>query len=50
MKQIGFSFSHKENEKRRALIPEDKKTIRNNDSLYFEKGYGAIISERNWAI
>lgn len=40
MKTIGFPISHKENEKRRALVPNDLKKIANTSNLYFEKGYG----------
>ena len=40
MKTIGFPISHKENEKRRALVPNDLKKIVNISNLYFEKGYG----------
>lgn len=40
MKTMGFLISHKNNEKRRALLPDDLKQIRNVDQLYFEAGYG----------
>lgn len=43
MKTIGFAISKKENEKRRALIPEDLQGIRNMDYVYFENGYGEIL-------
>lgn len=43
MKTIGFLISHKNNEKRRALLPEDLKKIKNVSSMYFEKGYGELI-------
>ncbi|WP_273401842.1 N(5)-(carboxyethyl)ornithine synthase [Traorella massiliensis] len=43
MKSIGFPISKKENEKRRALILNDIKKIKNKSSLYFEKGYGHDI-------
>lgn len=43
MKTMGLLISHKNNEKRRALIPEDLKHIRNIDQLYFETGYGESI-------
>ena len=43
MKNIGFPISKKENEKRRALILNDIKKIKNKSSLYFEKGYGRDI-------
>lgn len=40
MKTMGFVISHKNNERRRALLPEELATINNKDQLYFEKGYG----------
>jgi len=43
MKTIGFLISKKENEKRRALISDDSKNIRNASYLYFEKSYGGIL-------
>jgi len=43
VKTVGFVISHKENERRRALIPDDLITIRNTDRMYFEKGYGDIL-------
>lgn len=43
MKTIGLVISHKNNEKRRALIPEDLKKIKNLNYLCFEKGYGESI-------
>lgn len=43
MKTIGFIISKKENEKRRALIPEDLCTIKNREYIYLEKGYGACL-------
>ena len=43
MKTIGFISSLKENEKRRALVPEDIKKVRNKDKLYFEKNYGQVL-------
>ena len=39
MKKIGFICSSKENEKRRALVFDDIKKIRNRSYLYFEKNY-----------
>jgi len=38
--KIGFLVSHKNNEERRALLPEAVSRIRNKDSLVFESGYG----------
>ena len=43
MKTIGFPISHKENENRRALIPQDLKKIRHPESLFFEMGYGNVL-------
>lgn len=39
MRDVGFIISHKENEKRRALVFDDLKNIKNIDRLYFETGY-----------
>lgn len=39
MKTVGFVISYKENEKRRAMMPEDVAKVRNKEQLYFEKGY-----------
>lgn len=43
MKTMGFIISHKENERRRALIPSDLEHIKNRKYLYFEKGYGQVL-------
>ena len=43
MKEIGFLISHKNNEKRRAILPEDLKNIKNVDKLFFETGYGECL-------
>lgn len=43
MKTIGFPISHKENENRRALIPQDLKKIRHPENLFFETGYGNVL-------
>lgn len=40
MLSIGFPISHKENEKRIALLPKDLKNIANKEMLFFETGYG----------
>ncbi|AXI01276.1 N(5)-(carboxyethyl)ornithine synthase [Sporosarcina sp. PTS2304] len=40
---IGFVISHKNNEKRRALLPKDLASINCVDKLYFEEGYGEIL-------
>ncbi|MBR3408706.1 MAG: N(5)-(carboxyethyl)ornithine synthase [Paludibacteraceae bacterium] len=43
MKTIGFPISHKENEKRRAVIPEHLKDFTYCGQLYVEKGYGVDL-------
>ena len=43
MVTIGFLISHKNNEKRRALLPKDLKKIKHTSKLYFERGYGQSI-------
>lgn len=43
MKTMGFPISRKENENRRAIIPEDLKNIRNVGAMFFEEGYGHIL-------
>lgn len=43
MKTIGFPISHKENEKRRALIPSHIAQIRNKSQIYIESGYGDLL-------
>jgi N5-(carboxyethyl)ornithine synthase len=43
MKTIGFPISHKENEKRRALIPQDVVKITYPEALFFETGYGDVL-------
>lgn len=43
MNTIGFPISHKENEKRRAIIPEHIKLIKHPEQLYFEEGYGMVL-------
>lgn len=43
MRTIGFLISHKNGEKRRALLPQDLDNITNRNLLYFEKGYGQSV-------
>lgn len=43
MKTVGFIISHKENEKRRALIPNDILKIKNKSQIFIEKGYGDVL-------
>lgn len=40
---MGFPIGHKENEMRRALIPDHLGKIKHIDSLYFETGYGNVL-------
>lgn len=43
MYSVGFPISHKENEKRRAMVPEDIQGMRYASALYFEQGYGDVL-------
>jgi N5-(carboxyethyl)ornithine synthase len=43
MKTLGFLVSTKENEKRRALLPEQISRIKNKNYLFFERGYGEVL-------
>ncbi|KUO51479.1 MAG: N(5)-(carboxyethyl)ornithine synthase [Desulfitibacter sp. BRH_c19] len=43
MKSMGFLMSTKENEKRRALLPEQISGIKNKNYLFFERGYGKAL-------
>lgn len=43
MKRMGIVISHKNNEKRRALLPEDIKRVKHAKMLFFEKGYGESV-------
>lgn len=43
MKTIGFPISKKENENRRALLPNDIKNIKFPNLVYVEKGYGDVL-------
>lgn len=40
---MGLLISHKNNEKRRAILPEHVAQLRNRDYLYFETGYGLSV-------
>ena len=42
-KTMGLLISHKNNERRRAILPEDVKKLRNPDLLFFETGYGDSV-------
>ena len=43
MKTIGVAISQKENEKRRALVPNDISKVKNKQYLFVEKGYGEVL-------
>ena len=43
MKTVGLPISHKENENRRVLIPNDLSNIKNTQYIYIEKGYGDVL-------
>lgn len=43
MKTIGFPISDKENEFRRAIIPDDLKKIDHPEMLFFETEYGKVL-------
>jgi len=43
MKTVGFPISHKENENRRAIVPEDLKKISCPERIYIESGFGEIL-------
>lgn len=43
MKTVGLPISHKENEKRRALIPSDIRKLRHPELIYIETGYGDVL-------
>lgn len=43
MKTIGFPISHKENENRRALIPQDVVKLAHPEALFFEENYGEVL-------
>ena len=43
MRNMGFVISHKNRERRRALLPKHLKKIQGVDHLYFETGYGQSV-------
>lgn len=43
MKTIGLVISRKENENRRALIPDDIELIKNKEYIFIEEGYGNVL-------
>ena len=46
-KTIGFPVSHKENEKRRAIMPDHVSGINHPDRLFFEEGHGLVLEIPN---
>ena len=50
MKTIGLPISRKENEFRRAVVPEHLAHVQYCEQLYFEKGYGEVLgfSDRDY--
>ena len=43
MKTVGFPISHKENENRRAIVPEDIDKIICPENVYIETGFGDVL-------
>lgn len=43
MKTVGLPISRKNNERRRALLPQDLEQMKNVKNLYFESGYGEVL-------
>lgn len=43
MKTIGFPISTKENEKRRAIVPQEVSLLNQPRSVYIEKGFGEVL-------
>lgn len=43
MKTMGFLISHKNGEKRRAILPEDVRKVKYSNCLFFEEGYGLSV-------
>lgn len=42
-KTMGLLISHKNNEKRRAILPADVAKLKHPELLFFEKGYGSSV-------
>lgn len=47
MKTVGLPISHKENEKRRTLVPDDVKYIKYPHQIVIENGYGDVLGFSN---
>lgn len=48
MKTMGLLISHKNGERRRALLPEQVKQLSHPDMLFFEKGYGESVGHMDY--
>ena len=47
MKTVGFPISPKENENRRAIVPEDIKKLSHPELVYIEDGFGDVLGITN---
>ena len=47
MKTVGLPISHKENEKRRALVPPDILKLKHAERFFLETGYGEVLGYSN---
>lgn len=47
MNTVGLVISHKENEKRRALVPSDIQYIAHPEMIFIEDGYGDVLGFTN---
>lgn len=47
MNTVGLVISHKENEKRRALVPSDIQYIAHPEMIFIEEGYGDVLGYTN---
>ena len=47
MKTVGLPISHKENEKRRALIPSHIEKLSHPEQIFIEDGYGESLGYTN---
>ena len=47
MKTVGLPISHKENEKRRTLVPNDIQYIKHPEKIFIEDGYGDVLGYSN---
>ena len=40
---MGFPINNKENENRRAIVPDNIKLMKHQECLFIEKGYGKVL-------